>query len=975
MGTALGHGRQNNNFRAGRIGVAVAAVMSMAVVVLPSGGSVSAASFVVTTTADTIDAAATCLTVTLASLPGPGGQTSLREAVCAANNTAGDDTISFAVNGTFALTGAANEDNGGSGDLDVKQGLAITGNGTANTIIDGSGIERIFDVFPSAPSTFGLTGLTVQNGDTRTTSFTDGGALYLHNNVTTTLSNVRVQNNFSGSSGAIENRGILTITDSTISGNQTIPASGNVTGGGIRNAGPLTITNSTISNNSVRGEGGGIATTTAAAVTVSVSNTTISGNIASVTGGGLGNGGGISTTGNDGTLNLTNVTISGNSADNNGGGAYFVTPGGSTGNVNLNNVTIAANVADADNANGGTGGGISQNTSVVTLRNTLVATNTNSIPSVRDDISGTVAAASANNLVGDGTGLAGITNGVNGNLVGSGATPIDPMIGVLAANGGSTNTHALLASSPAINTGNAGTCAPLDQRGTARAGVCDIGAYELNDAIPPDTTLTVVPPNPSNSTTASLSFTGSDTGGSGLAGFECALDSLTFTTCTSPGVYSGLSNGSHTFQVRAVDGVGNIDPTPASYTWSIDSIAPETTIDTNPTNPSTSTTANFTFSGTDVGGSGVASFECRLGVAAFAPCTSPLAYTALADGSHTFEVRAIDAAGNTDATPASFTWIIDATPPDTTITSSPTNPSASANATLMFTGADPGGGTVVSFECQLDGGGFAACTSPQAYTALADGSHTFEVRAIDNEGNIDPTPAAFTWLVDTTAPTTTTTENPASPSASGDASFSFTGGDAGGSGVVSFECKLDTGDFAACTSPRSYAALADGSHTFQVRAIDAAGNVDSTPALFTWSIDTVVPSTTITSGPPASTTATSATFTFTGTEPTPSFECSLDGAAFQSCTSPHVLSGLSVGSHTFRVRAVDAAGNVDATPASLSWAVTAVPVTAAPTTTNLTGTPLPDTGASHTQDWLLVGLLFAGSGAMLLAVRRRRINA
>src|SRR4051812_32730647 len=105
-----------------------------------------AASIIVTTTADGIDAAGTWVSVTLAALPGPDGQTSLREAVCAANNNAGADTITFSINGTFTLTGAANEDNGGSGDLDVKQSLAIQGNGIANTVIDGGGIERIFDV-------------------------------------------------------------------------------------------------------------------------------------------------------------------------------------------------------------------------------------------------------------------------------------------------------------------------------------------------------------------------------------------------------------------------------------------------------------------------------------------------------------------------------------------------------------------------------------------------------------------------------------------------------------------------------------------------------------------------------------------------------------------------------------------------------------------------------------------------------------
>ncbi len=64
-----------------------------------------------------LDAAATCPSVTLASLPGPDGQTSLREAVCAANSNAGADTITFSVNGTFALTGSANEDNGSAGDV------------------------------------------------------------------------------------------------------------------------------------------------------------------------------------------------------------------------------------------------------------------------------------------------------------------------------------------------------------------------------------------------------------------------------------------------------------------------------------------------------------------------------------------------------------------------------------------------------------------------------------------------------------------------------------------------------------------------------------------------------------------------------------------------------------------------------------------------------------------------------------------
>ena len=108
----------------------------------------------------------------------------------------------------------------------------------------------------------------------------------------------------------------------------------------------------------------------------------------------------------------------------------------------------------------GLGGGFAQSIAAVTLRNTIVALNFNSIASVRDDISGAVVASSSFNLVGDGTGSSGITNGVNSNKVGSGATPIDPLLGPLMNNTGPTFTHALQASSPAFNMANNATCAP-----------------------------------------------------------------------------------------------------------------------------------------------------------------------------------------------------------------------------------------------------------------------------------------------------------------------------------------------------------------------------------------------------------------------------------------------------------------------------------------------------------------------------------
>ena len=179
---------------------------------------------------------------------------------------------------------------------------------------------------------------------------------------------------------------------------------------------------------------------------------------------------------------------------------------------------------------------------------------------------------------------------------------------------------------------------------------------------------------------------------------------------------------------------------------------------------------------------------------------------------------------------------LDSVAPDTTIDTSPTDPSNSADATFTFSANEAGS----TFECQIDGLGWESCTSPKEYTGLTDGSHTFEVRATDAIGNVDPTPASYTWVIDTMAPDTTITAFPPNPSSSPDASFSFTGNDGSGTGVASFECQIDGLGWESCTSPKEYAGLTDGSHTFEVRAIDAAGNTDPSPASYTWVINTTV---------------------------------------------------------------------------------------------------------------------------------------
>jgi hypothetical protein len=180
---------------------------------------------------------------------------------------------------------------------------------------------------------------------------------------------------------------------------------------------------------------------------------------------------------------------------------------------------------------------------------------------------------------------------------------------------------------------------------------------------------------------------------------------------------------------------------------------------------------------------------------------------------------------------------------------------------------------------------------------------------------------------DTTAPDTTLTGQPLATTSSTTATFTFTGSDnVTAAGSLTYQCLLDgpsDGTYTACTSPRQLNGLAPGSHIFRVRARDAAGNVDATPSFYSWTVDQTAPETIITSGPTSTTTSTSATFQFLSPETESTFACSLDSAPFAGCVSPASYSSLAVGAHTLAVRATDAAGNTDATPASYPWTIQA----------------------------------------------------
>jgi len=331
--------------------------------------------------------------------------------------------------------------------------------------------------------------------------------------------------------------------------------------------------------------------------------------------------------------------------------------------------------------------------------------------------------------------------------------------------------------------------------------------------------------------TPSISGAGTITGGAGCS--RSGVPNGTLTPCaTTAGntivVLTATPNGNGTFtrwDGSGCTGQGNqclmVDGSPGG----VSSFAPRAVF-TDSVGPSLgtpaaslSTTVNNTVDLSWTTNETLTSAECRIDGAA-RTCTGLTTHTAtLAEGLHTFRVRGTDINGNVGALSAETSFRII----DTSFVSTPAAASNDKNPTFVFSSV-----TGVTFDCRLDAAAFADCGAKVgangrlALTNLADGTHTFRVRARDLS-EFDRVPATFTWTVDTVAPI-------AALGASGPGegalqavskeTFVFSSNEDG-----TFECQLDGAGFAPCASGITLEGLSATAHRFEVRAVDAAGNV------------------------------------------------------------------------------------------------------------------------------------------------------
>jgi len=286
--------------------------------------------------------------------------------------------------------------------------------------------------------------------------------------------------------------------------------------------------------------------------------------------------------------------------------------------------------------------------------------------------------------------------------------------------------------------------------------------------------------------------------------------------------FTGLAEGGYRFDIRARNAADEVSSPAAGWFFRVDTTGPTVAFSTAPAINTRSESASFRFEPEELI---KGSMSCTIDGRAIGCANGRVRLPRVSTGDHTLAVKATDVAGNAGTT--SFDWMVDRTRPQVGILDAPNKLSKDpVSAFNLWSNEGPG-----FFGCSLDGSPAMPCFGAPNFTNLKEGRHTLKVWSVDLAYNESPA-ITYVWKIDRTPPVVSLVGGPTEGSTSGPGEITF--------GVSQTEkgqlwCSLDGVEFSKCSSPVRFADLPSGPHTFQVYAVDAAGN-QSVTAERAWTI-------------------------------------------------------------------------------------------------------------------------------------------